>query len=177
MRKQLSAIIDFLIHTNLFIASAAAALTYETVHLFELEIHSPWIYVLVFFATLSEYNLHRLLTLLNSKEALLMDKHQWLRENKRFFYALMVFSLLGLAFALFFVHTETLKGLAPLGLLTLLYTIPFIRYKKRVYKLRDIPVFKTLVIALIWSISTLILPFREAHQEFSEYLMLLERTL
>jgi 4-hydroxybenzoate polyprenyltransferase len=180
MKKWLSSIIDFLINTNLLIAIAAVCLTFETqlIFNFDLGIH-PYLFI-VFFATLFEYNLHKLLTLLFSKNALKLEKHEWLRNHKRFFYFIVTCSCIGLALSVLFATKEVLKGLAPLALLTVFYTIPFIRIKNRSLKLRDIPVFKTALIALIWAVSTAMLPIWQSQESLNIQriiLLMIERFL
>lgn len=151
-------IFEFLIHSNLLISIAAVSLTLQTQLIFEVNsgLH-PYLFI-VFFATLFEYNLHRLFTLIYSKEALTQEKHQWLSTHLKTFYFIMVASTIGFVIAALNAKPSVLEGLAPLAVLTLFYSIPFIRIKNKLYKLRDIPFFKTFLIALIWAVSTVMLP-------------------
>lgn len=151
-------IFEFLIHSNLLISIAAVSLTLQTQLIFDVNsgLH-PYLFI-VFFATLFEYNLHRLFTLIYAKEALSLEKHYWLNKHLKTFYIIMAVSTIGFVIAAINAKPSVLEGLAPLAVLTLFYSIPFIRLKNKLYKLRDIPFFKTFLIALIWSVSTVMLP-------------------
>ncbi|HXU27354.1 MAG TPA: hypothetical protein VN698_08990, partial [Bacteroidia bacterium] len=45
----------------------------------------PYLF-LIFFATLFEYNLHRLITILTNKKAINSDKHSWVKKYLKMFY-------------------------------------------------------------------------------------------
>lgn len=167
---------EFLLQSNFFIAFAAVCMTLQTQWVFDIGhgLH-PYIFI-VFFATLFEYNLHRLFTLIYSKEALTYPKHQWLRNNLKLFYVIMTISSIGFGIAVYFAKPRVIEGLAPLALLTLFYSVPFIRFKNRLFKLRDIPLIKTLLIALIWALSTVMLPVWQSGAEIPTHQLILTFT-
>src|SRR5262245_19176768 len=94
-------LLRFLINTNLFISLAALLFTVESqIQLGFMPAWHPYLFI-IFFATLFEYNLHRLITLAYHPEALSSPKHRWLRENKRSFYILVTLSIAGFLVSIF----------------------------------------------------------------------------
>ncbi len=157
----------FLIHTNIYIALAAVALTFSTqIHLGIRPQFHPYLF-LIFFATLFEYNLHRLITILTNPQALLSDKHNWVKDKLNWFYGLMFLSLLGLGISVLAVELEVLLTLMPIALLTLFYSTPLTRRAQGIFRLRQIPYLKIFIIALVWTLVTLLLPVMHAETSCS----------
>jgi 4-hydroxybenzoate polyprenyltransferase len=117
----------------------------------------PYMFI-IFFATLFEYNLHRLITIITKKEALKDDKHNWVNGNKGLFYFLVSVSVVGFCASIFLAKKEVLIALAPIAAITLLYTLPFIKNNQNVVRLRDVPGLKIFLIAFVWSAVTIFLP-------------------
>lgn len=139
----------------------------------------PYLF-LIFFATLFEYNLHRLITVLTNKEALYQAKHQWVRENRRSFYLLVAVSVLGFISVSLMAKTEVLLAFAPIAALTIFYSVPVAGSKKHLFRLREIPYLKIFLIAAVWSTSTILLPIFQSHEisiNTNVLLLLLERFL
>eukprot|EP01136_Pigoraptor_vietnamica_P044203 Opistho-1_new@20645 len=93
----------------------------------------PYLFI-IFFATLFDYNLHRLVTVLTNKEALNSDKHKWLKEYLSLFYALVVFSVIGFIIAVFLAKKEVLITLSPFALITLFYSLPIFKNQKYLFR-------------------------------------------
>lgn len=75
------------------------------------------------------------------------------------FYKKMTFiALAGLIISSFFCTLKEISILAPLGLLSVLYSGPIISRNKMVLKLREVPFLKIFIIAVVWSCATVILP-------------------
>lgn len=139
----------------------------------------PYLFI-IFFATLFDYNLHRLVTVLTNKEALNSDKHKWLKEYLSLFYALVVFSVIGFIIAVFLAKKEVLITLSPFALITLFYSLPIFKNQKYLFRLREIPFLKIFLISIVWSATTIILPIVQSGKSFEFVhvaLMLLERFL
>ncbi len=147
-----------LVHSNLLIALSAVALALETQVQLGLKPHAHPYLFLIFFATLFEYNLHRLITLIFVPEALQDEKYAWLKEHKRVFLFMVVFSVIGFGFTLSQAKKEVLLTLAPLAAIALLYSTPVWHLGKRLFRLREIPYLKIFLIALVWSGVTVLLP-------------------
>jgi 4-hydroxybenzoate polyprenyltransferase len=171
-------LIRALINSNIYISLAAVFLTIESqIQLGMKPQWHPYLFI-IFFATLFEYNLHRLITVITNKEALNSDKHRWVKENLKKFYAMVIVSVAGFIFAAFLAKREVLIAFAPIALITLFYTIPVFVNKKNIFRLRDIPYLKIFLIAFVWSSSTILLPVIQSATEFNKVhimAMLLER--
>ena len=151
-------VLRFLIQTNLFISLAAVALSVETLLLVgEKPAFQPYL-ILVFFATLCEYNFQRLLTVLFHPQSLQSGKHEWIARHKMGFYLLVFSSIVGFGMAVLLAKPEVLFILSPFALITLLYSVPFLKYRGRWLRLRDLHFSKIFLIALVWAGVTVALP-------------------
>lgn len=157
-------ILVFLINSNIFIALGAVLLTLSAQIQLGLDLQFQPYLLLIFLATLLEYNLHRFITVITSKEALKSEKHIWVNENLRKFYFLVVISSIAFVIALFFTRKEIMKVLAPMALVTLFYSMPVSGRKNRLRRLRDIPYLKIILIAAVWSGATVLLPAFQANK-------------
>jgi len=126
----------------------------------------PYLFI-IFFATLFEYNLHRLITVVTNKEALNSEKHQWVRENLKKFYFLVFISVAGFITVAFMAKKEVLITFTPIAALTLLYSVPISGNRKHLFRLREIPYLKIFLIAFVWSSSTILLPVIQSDDTFS----------
>ncbi len=173
-------IIKLIINSNVFISLAVVLLTLETqVQLgLSLDWH-PYLFI-IFFATLFEYNLHRLVTYLTDKQALNSDKYKWVRENPRLFICSIVVSVTGFTMALIMAKKEVLIALLPVAILTFFYSVPFARNGDRTIRLRDLPLLKIFIISFVWSYCTILLPVIYSSISFDRLhlsLILIERFL
>ncbi len=151
-------LLSFIINTNIFISLAAVGLSVETqVQLGLQPAFHPYLFI-IFFATIFEYNLHRLITVIKNPQALEDDKHKWVKSFPLAFYLLVGLSVAGFVTAVLFAKREVLLTLLPIGLVTLLYSLPVVRFKKRFFRLRDLPLVKIFLISLVWSATTVLLP-------------------
>ena len=159
-------LIGALIHSHIYISLAAVSLTVSAQ--IQLGMKPQWhsYLFLIFFATLFEYNIHRLVTLLTNKEALNSEKYHWIRENLTEFYILVFISLAGFIGSVFLVKKEVLIAFAPLAILTLFYSIPVFGNKKQLFRLREIPYLKIFLIAFVWSSATILLPVIQSDEIF-----------
>jgi 4-hydroxybenzoate polyprenyltransferase len=163
------------IHSNIFLSIAAVLLTVSAQ--VQLGMQPQWqpYLLLIFFATLFEYNRHRLVALITcNKEALNSEKNRWVRENQKKFYFLVFVSVAGFLAAVFSTKTEVLLTFLPLAILTFLYLVPGSENKNYFFKLREVPYLKIFLIAFVWSASTIILPVIQAGEEiFNRQVLLL----
>ena len=170
----------FLVESNIYISLAAVLLTVQTQ--IQLGMHPQWhpYLFIIFFATMLEYNLHRLITLWARKDILHHEKYAWLRRNIKLFYVLMFVSIIGFFTAVFFAKKIVLVTLMPLGLLTIFYSIPLYKNKQKLFRLREISILKIFLIAGVWAVSTIMLPVIQSEIHFNAmdiFLMLIERML
>ena len=122
----------------------------------------PYLFI-IFFATLFEYNTHRLITVITNKEALNSDKHKWVKENLKAFYLLVFISVAGFITVALLAKKEVLITLAPIALITLFYSIPVFGNKKNLFRLREIPYLKIFLISFVWSTTTILLPIIQSN--------------
>lgn len=166
--------------SNLMLATSATLLTVAAqVQLGMQPQWHPYLF-LIFFATLFEYNLHRLITVWKHPEALASTKHSWVLRYKKAFFLLVAASVLGFLIALYYSKATVLLTLLPFALLTILYSFPVWGKKSGEYRLRQIPFLKIFLIAAVWSAVTILLPVMHVERSFSFghlFLMLLERFL
>ncbi len=169
---------NFLINTNIYISLAAVSLALATqVQLGMRPQFHPYL-LLLFFATIFDYNLHRLITILTNKEALNSDKHHWVKQNLLLFYLLVAISVTGFICTIFYADIKVLITLAPIAMLTLFYSLPVFKSKKTVFRLREIPCLKIFLISFVWAASTIFLPIIQSGLHFSKahvFAMLAER--
>jgi 4-hydroxybenzoate polyprenyltransferase len=173
-------LIYFLVNTNIFIALAAVLLTLETeVQLGMRPQFHPYL-LLIFFSTLFDYNLHRLITVLTNKEALNSVKHRWVKNNLVLFYLLVATSVIGFLWTVFYADIKVLITLAPIALVTFFYSVPIYKSSKSIFRLREISCLKIFLISFVWSATTILLPVMRGASTYSDkhvLLMVVERFL
>jgi 4-hydroxybenzoate polyprenyltransferase len=139
----------------------------------------PYLF-LIFFATLFEYNLHRLITILTNKKAINSDKHSWVKKHLKLFYVLVTISIIGFCVTVLQAKKEVLLTLAPIAVLTLFYSTPISKRAEATLRLRQIPFLKIFLISFVWSVATTLLPIIESEKTFNHIhilVILLERFL
>lgn len=158
MKRTIKTFAVFLIESNLYIALAAAVLTFATQLLLnQTPGFHPYLFI-IFFATFFDYNLHRLYTLHFAPEALQGERHAWLLRNKQLFYGLMITASIGFLISISQAKPQVILTLLPFAGLTLFYSIPFWRWNKQYIRLRDIPYSKIFLIASNWTMISVLLP-------------------
>ena len=140
--------IRFLVFSNIWVAFCVLALVMSSELLLETANHH--ISQFVFFATVFTYNFQRVVRIEKGANHV---RKQWLVENKRFIYPLILLG--GIMSGYYFSQFQTLTQIAIVfsGVLSLLY--PF--------ELRKIPFTKIFVISFVWVISTMFLLVLEAN--------------
>lgn len=171
-------LIGAFIHSNIYISLAAVFLTVAAqVQLGMPPQWHPYLFI-IFCATLFEYNLHRLITILTNKEAMNSEKYRWVRENLKLFYLLVFCSVTGFVIVTLLAKIEVLITLAPFALITFFYSVPIFRNNRHFFRLREIPYLKIFLIAIVWSATTILLPIVQSAKSFSNTIiafMLAER--
>ena len=170
----------FLINSNIYISLAAVLLTIEAqIQLGMQPQWHPYLFI-IFFATMLEYNFHRLITLLFRKETLVSEKHTWLRNHVTSFYILMSASVIGFFIAVLFAKRQVIEALLPIGVITIFYSLPIFKTKAKLFRLREISISKIFWISTVWALSTVLLPVIQTEKYFDAgniLLMLIERFL
>jgi 4-hydroxybenzoate polyprenyltransferase len=170
--------LKFIINSHIFIALAAVSLTLAT----QVELGmspEPKLYLaIIFFATLLDYNFHRLITLTNKNGNALKEKYEWAAIHLPLLKILIIVSLSGLIFTLFFANGRTIILLGLMAILTLLYSKPASRDAGKRFPAIEIPGLKSLFIALVWAVVTVYLPIIQSEKiliDKTEILLFAER--
>jgi len=143
------------IASNLFISTIAVAMLFETQ--IQLGTEPKWqsYLLLIFFATLFEYNLHRYISVQTKKELLKPGRKEWTPENRRIMLAWVILSGTGFLVSAFQTETKYIILLLPIALTTLFYSIlVFGNYSRSKTK----PYLKSLILALVWAATTTLVP-------------------
>lgn len=145
-----------LIYSNVFVALCAAVLTAGTYGLLDQSL--DFMLVLhVFGVTLLAYNVQRLVRL--RKFSNHTSQVRWYLANKGLLYALLAIGALLAGITFLKLDYLLLIKLAPIALLSIFYSIPFIPSAKAPMAIRDIPGAKVFIIAIVWTVVTIVLPW------------------
>ncbi|MDI1235439.1 MAG: UbiA family prenyltransferase [bacterium] len=170
----------YLINSKLYISLAAVALTVGTqIQLGGQPAMHPYLFI-VFFATFLEYNLTRLIVLVGYKMPLENPNDIWVNKHLKIFYFAMALASIGLLIALFYAKIIVLMSLIPMIVITALYTLPFLRLRQLDFNIRRIPFLKIVLIMVVWTFSTVMLPILQLDNSYNwktTCLLLLERSL
>lgn len=163
---------SFLLYSNLFIALCAVALVYQLSLLPGFPI--PWtVYGFVFFGTVSEYNLHRFVSLVRSRDLPQEERYFWLEKNKPVFYFITLFSFAAVAYCFLHLPARIYPTLIVLAIATVLYSLPFIPARNGLKRLRSIPFMKIFMISAIWTGATVVIPAVSVNRYDDEVAILL----
>jgi 4-hydroxybenzoate polyprenyltransferase len=121
--------------------------------------------LLIFFATLFEYNRNRLIELFFYNEEQNTKKRKWILKNRKKLLFVAIISAALLMFAVFTTKPQVLIVFIFLGILTFLYSMPVSGNKSYLFKLREVPYLKIFLIAYVWSALTVFLPAIQAGEE------------
>jgi len=157
MIKKFRNILNWIIFSNFFVAFCVLALTISSEFL--LDTINLRISQFVFFATLLAYNFQRVVKLKQRQKQLKTD---WQEKNRTSTYFIMIISAIIILYYFYYFKTSTQIAIIFSGILSLLY--PFV--------IRNIPFFKIFVIALVWTISTMLLLILENNILISQNLIL-----
>lgn len=171
---------NYLINSKLYISLAAVSLTIGTqIQLGGSPQLHPYLFI-VFFATFVEYNLTRFIVLVLYKMPLMHASDVWVNKHLKLFYSTFVLAILGLIISLLNAKQIVLLSIVPMTVITILYTLPFLKLKQLSLNLRRVPFLKIFLIMLVWSFSTVMLPILQLEQLINwktTCLLLFERLL
>ena len=181
LKNSLFRLLDFIIYGNVFIAFCAAMSTYAT----GLIINSSYtaftsqdssfiiphlsLPIFVGMATFFLYNLHKPVTYFLKKQFI---ENQRFTRTKAFQGPLSILSILAAIYCIYYffqLKTVSQCVLILMAFLSLGYVLPILGNGRR---LRDIPYLKIFLIAIVWSIITVGLPFLELNNNISTLLFL-----
>lgn len=161
IKKVLSSILDFLLFSNLFIAICAVAQGLVTYHLLNAK-PDRYILAIIFFGTLGVYNFSMLLSKPKNPENSPFLRVRWIFAHHRLIISITMISVLCLIpLGLLYLSIEAKLLMIFTAVLALGYNVPFLTLDNQKIGLRNIPGIKLFLIALIWSVSCVLLPVVE----------------
>lgn len=165
--KLLKAIFDFYINSSIHVALAVCAMAYVTLIPYD-EFNYRNVLSFLFFATISGYNFVKYFGLAKFHHRSLAN---WLR-------IIQLFSALAFLLMLYYMirlNSESLILISIMALVTFLYAIPLIP-KQYIFdeqqNLREVGGLKVYIIALVWSLVTVLLPVLDNEIQFSADIMI-----
>ncbi|QNH61949.1 UbiA family prenyltransferase [Hymenobacter sediminicola] len=149
---------DAVLYSSTWLALAALALTWATFLFWRVDI--PWrLAVLIFAATLFLYNIDSVLPYKFQQQLVLSGRKRWMLTHRRELFALAIAALV-VAGVLFFLdgwqHLTLFLG--HLAAISLLYSLPLVKWRGRWRALRDLPLLKVFLIAYVWAAVTVWIP-------------------
>ena len=149
-----------MLFSNVFIAMCAVIqglVTYRLLHL-EPEKH---VLGILFCATLALYNFSILLAKPRKPEDSSCKRVKWIFSHHRFMITLTLVAILSLVALFFFLSLSAAALLVSLALISVAYNVPMVYFQNKWLRLRQIPGAKLFLIALVWSLSCVLLPILE----------------
>jgi hypothetical protein len=166
-KKILFSILDFLLFSNIFIAICAVAQGLVTYYLLKLPA-DYYVLAFLFFATHVTYNLSVLLTKPEHPKKSKFKRVRWVFEHHRLMISItMVAVLCIIPLALLYLSMQAKILMAFIGIISLAYNLPFLTINHKKLALRNLPGIKLFLIALVWSVSCVVLPIVEAENNYS----------
>lgn len=142
---------DFTLFGNIYVALGAVCLVQSSIIQLGFKVHLLYYSLLVFFSTLFVYNFQRVFYKPAPDESFNSIRRKWIFENKATIKLLTLIGFLGVAVTFFFNNHNLLFFLSPLLVLSLIYFLPSI-------KLRKNPLLKLLTLAIVWTMTTAVVP-------------------
>jgi 4-hydroxybenzoate polyprenyltransferase len=158
-------ILIFIIRMHLLLAAGAVSLALATESLAGAEPGWHPYLGLIFFSTLLEYTFHRLIRISEKKPEETPERYAWSVQNKRLLAVTAILAALASAWFFYCVQPEVKILVCFLALLTLLYSLSDLHFGGHSLSLKRIPFLKTLMIALIWTGVTVLVPFAAVGKE------------
>jgi 4-hydroxybenzoate polyprenyltransferase len=161
VKKGLLAVVDFLLFSNLFIALCAVAQALVTYHLLKVQ-PDKYVLALVFFATLAMYNFSMVMSRPKDPEKSPFKRVRWIFSHYRMTVSMTMISVLCLIpLGLFYLSIGAQFLMAFTALTAVAYNFPFLTLNQKKIGLRNIPGIKLFLIAMVWSVSCVLLPIVE----------------
>ncbi len=161
------AFLDMLLFSNLFIAVCAVAQGLVTYHLINIE-PDKYVLSILFLGTLVIYNLSMLLSKPKEPQKSIHKRVRWIFAHHRLMVTITMVACIGLIpLGLLFISFHGLILMGVTGLLAAAYGLPIFMLNNKPVGLRNLPGVKLFLIALIWSVSTVVFPIIEAEQFYN----------
>jgi len=157
--KAIADAVRFLVFTNIYIATCVLCFTSKTALLLFGNAGNIHVNALAFSATLFLYCFHRIYR----RKRLFEDEHKeerhhWVDERKTLYYVLVFLAFITAASQMYYMPLRVWLLLAPVGIIALGYSVPFIKTKNGYIRLRDISWLKVFWIGLAYAMLNTFLP-------------------
>ncbi|MVZ64923.1 hypothetical protein GQF61_03600 [Sphingobacterium sp. DK4209] len=162
--KFIRTIYHFFVHSNLLIALAAVTQCALTYHVLNYPINSA-ILLIEGTTTLLLYNLSLFLSKPAHPENSPYLRTRWVFKHEWLLWINSGISVCLLLYALTQIKLYTLVYLGFIGLISIAYAVPFVRFNGEWRGLRQVPGLKLFYIAVVWSLSSVGLPVVELYLE------------
>jgi 4-hydroxybenzoate polyprenyltransferase len=159
--------LKILIETNIFISIAAVAFLWANVLLLGLNGALAYLSLQVFFSTWFVYQVSRWIYF--KKGAYTGPEEwvlKWFERHPRFSQLTIAFSGISAIIFTCLLKWKTILVLVIIGGISILYPIPFLKPLGIKKRLRDFPFIKIFLIALVWSVTSVLLPALETNIDF-----------
>ncbi|HEY0055917.1 MAG TPA: hypothetical protein VGB63_11210 [Pedobacter sp.] len=160
IRKIFSKALDYLLFSNVFIGLCAVAQAKVTYYLLGVECDKHVLGIL-FFATISLYNFSMLISRPAEPKKSPFRRVRWIDNHHRLMITLTLIAILSSMMAALFLSTASQILLLFLGVISVCYNLPLFTVGDQKFGLRNVPGLKLFLIALIWSLSCVLLPIVE----------------
>lgn len=169
----LKRIYGILIYSNVFIAFCALALVLANQLTVEGSMHLNANSLFVFFSTLFTYSYLKFRAADAGKEE--TEHGLWYKSNEQLSKNILLISLLCTVALFFMLSTTVMMVVVVLALVTALYGFSPIPFTQPQRQLRDFGLLKTLFVALVWSVSTVVVPLADTGLDTEMMVFLLLR--
>lgn len=152
---------NFLLYSNLFVSFCAVALVYRSLILFNLSItENINLLILTGLTTFVAYNFQRIVRFEQQpiEENMQTQRLKWTYKYKNYLKIISIIVTVISVKLFFSLHLNAKIMLLFVGFISFFYVIKFIPINKKWISLREIPYLKLLLIALVWSVVTVVLP-------------------
>ncbi len=160
MNKYVRQALDLFLFSNIFIALCAVAQGLVTYQLVDAK-PEKHVLALLFCSTLALYNFSILLSKPQDSKKSPFKRIQWIFSHYRFMITLTIIAVLSLLPLLFFLSAPSQILLFFLGAVSIAYNLPIFSINDKKFGLRNIPGIKLFLIAMVWSLSCVLLPVLE----------------
>ena len=154
-------IIDFIVVSNLYVATGTSSLTWLTLQFFG---EDNLVYTLfVFFSTLFAYNFMRLVRVKPMLEEGDSSRHKNIYRYRAYLWLTCVISAIASFYFFLKVDAIVLNTLIIMGAISITYSLPFYKRKGVWFRLRDFPFLKIFLIAFVWTVVSSVIPMQLVH--------------
>ncbi len=154
---------DVAAHGSVFVALCAVAMVQTTYLILNMPMSVDAVTLFVFFATLGTYNLQRLVYQRRYRSRAVFSGQDWVVRHP---FVVLMFTIIGVSgAAIYFFHLSAYAKVVVsiLVLLAVVYVFPVVPFRLKRVSLRNLWPWKTLLLAGVWAVATVILPFAQQY--------------